>query len=98
MHDVLFALCVNLDNGKQGCATFYVNVPVCMCASSFCRVCINCHSQWSSRESLDSCGTSAPSLDSTDHHAAAAREGLFPSFITSSLLYHSLGSLSFCHP
>lgn len=31
----------------------------------------------------DSCGTSAPSLDSTDHYAAASREGLFPSFITS---------------
>lgn len=28
MNNVLFALCVNLDNGKQGCATFYVNLSV----------------------------------------------------------------------
>lgn len=69
-----------------------------MCASSFCRVCINCHSQWSSTECMDSCGTSTPSLDSTDHHAAAAREALFPSFITLSLLYQSLASLPFRHP
>lgn len=38
---------------------------------------------------------SAPSLDSTDHHAVAPREALFPSFITSSSsLRCSLASLS----
>lgn len=103
MHHILFVLC-EFRQWQWGLLVHFMQI-ICLSVCASQRVCTHLPPVHSAliaipsgrQESAGLLWASAPSLDSTDHHAAAPREALFLSFITSSLLHYSLASLSFCH-